>query len=291
MPAESSAPGATYRVQLWAGFGFDDVAGIVPYLADLGVTHLYASPYLQAAPGSTHGYDVVDHRQVNAELGGNEGHARMCSALSESGLGQILDIVPNHMAIGTRENAWWWDVLENGPSSRYASYFDVDWDPPESKLRNIVLIPVLEDHYGRVLEDGKIRVARRGGTFVVRYEDHVSELRLRRVPVHVEVGGVPAGWAVLQDVTPPRVLRTGDGHVIRHRVEEVTEAVVGKRVDHLTVPTVSAERGVDAAVIDHVIAMRAALGRLQIRRGVEVGHPEVGEVARQGARVVEAELD
>lgn len=123
-------PLATYRVQFRPEFGFDDAAAVAGYLRDLGVSHLYASPYLQAAPGSTHGYDVVDPRRVNEELGGAAGHERLGKALEEAGLGQVLDIVPNHMAI-TAENRWWWDVLENGPSSPYATYFDVDWDPPE----------------------------------------------------------------------------------------------------------------------------------------------------------------
>ena len=109
------------------------------YLADLGVSHLYCSPYLQAAKGSTHGYDVVDHGRLNAELGGEAGHARLTAGWREAGLGQVLDIVPNHMALAGRANAWWWDVLENGPSSRYASYFDIDWDPPQHKLAAIVL--------------------------------------------------------------------------------------------------------------------------------------------------------
>jgi (1->4)-alpha-D-glucan 1-alpha-D-glucosylmutase len=164
-------PRATYRLQLRAGFGFDDAAAVADYLAALGVSHLYASPYLQAAPGSAHGYDVVDHSRVNIELGGPLAHERLTTALRDAGLGQILDIVPNHMAI-TPENAWWTDVLENGPSSRYAAYFDVDWDPPERKLRNTVLLPVLGDHYGRVLEAGELQLARDGGSFVLRYFEH-----------------------------------------------------------------------------------------------------------------------
>ena len=164
---------ATYRVQLHAGFGFADAAAIAGYLAELGISHLYCSPYLQAAPGSTHGYDVVNPHQVNEELGGADGHARLCAALEANELKQILDIVPNHMAIGGRENPWWWDVLENGQSSRYASYFDVEWDPPESKLRNMVLLPVLGDHYGRVLEKGELRLQRESdGRFTIRYHDH-----------------------------------------------------------------------------------------------------------------------
>ena len=117
---------ATYRVQLHAGFTFDDAAAITGYLAALGVSQLYCSPYLQAAPGSMHGYDVVDHGRLNSELGGAPAHGRLVQSLAGAGLGQVLDIVPNHMALAGRANAWWWDVLENGPSSRYASYFDID---------------------------------------------------------------------------------------------------------------------------------------------------------------------
>ncbi|HEV3365010.1 MAG TPA: alpha-amylase family glycosyl hydrolase, partial [Acidimicrobiia bacterium] len=171
-PRTNPWPLSTYRVQLQPAFGFDDVAAIAPYLRRLGVSHLYASPYLQAATGSTHGYDVIDHSRVNAELGGEEGHERMCAALGANGLGQVLDIVPNHMAI-VGGNRWWWDVLENGPSSQYASYFDVDWDPPEAKLRNTVLMPILGDHYGRILEAGELELRRDGGGFTIHYYDHV----------------------------------------------------------------------------------------------------------------------
>ena len=106
-------------MQLHAGFGFDDARAIVPYLADLGVSHLYTSPVLQAMPGSTHGYDVVDHGRVSAELGGEAGFLRLSDTLRQHGMGLVLDIVPNHMAIG-EQNRWWWDVLEHGPASRYA---------------------------------------------------------------------------------------------------------------------------------------------------------------------------
>lgn len=170
---------ATYRVQMHAGFTFDDAAAVADYLADLGISHLYLSPVLQAAPGSTHGYDVVDPTRVNGELGGDEGHRRLQAALGAAGLGQLLDVVPNHMAIGGRDNTWWWDVLENGPASVYASYFDVDWDPPESKLRNVVLLPILGEHYGRELEAGHLSVEREDGSFVLRYFDHAAPITPR----------------------------------------------------------------------------------------------------------------
>ena len=165
-------PSATYRLQLHADFTFDDAARVSGYLSELGITHVYCSPYLQAAPGSTHGYDVVDYTRPNVELGGEEGLRRFTAALKASGLGQVLDVVPNHMAISTSANWWWADVLENGPSSHFASYFDVEWDPPEARLRNTVLIPILADHYGRILEAGELQIVRRGSDFQIRYGEN-----------------------------------------------------------------------------------------------------------------------
>lgn len=159
-------PTSTYRLQLHKGFTFNDAAGIAEYLSELGVSHVYCSPYLQAVPGSTHGYDVVNHLRVNAELGGSEAHLRFQKKLGELGLGQVLDIVPNHMSLG-RENRYWWDVLENGPTSRYASFFDIEWQPEEERLRDKVLAPVLSDQYGRVLHAGGIRITRNGSSFQV----------------------------------------------------------------------------------------------------------------------------
>ena len=159
-------PSSTYRLQLHRGFNFDNAAAIADYLCELGISHVYSSPYLQAAPGSTHGYDVVDHTKVNEELGGAAAHERFCRKLGEVKLGQVLDIVPNHMSLGN-ENRYWWDVLENGASSRYASFFDIDWQPYEERLRNKVLVPILADQYGRVLQAGDIKVARHGNSFQV----------------------------------------------------------------------------------------------------------------------------
>lgn len=159
-------PKSTYRLQLHKDFTFDDAAGIADYLCKLGVSHVYSSPYLQAAPGSTHGYDVVDHQNLNKELGGAEAHKRFCDTLARQDLGQVLDIVPNHMSLGP-ENRYWWDVLENGTSSRYASFFDIDWQPQEERLRDKVLVPILADQYGRVLQSGGIKVSRKGSDFHV----------------------------------------------------------------------------------------------------------------------------
>lgn len=158
-------PRVTYRLQFNPDFTFDDAARIVPYLADLGVSHCYASPIFRARAGSQHGYDICDHSQLNPDLGGEEGFERFHQALQSFGLGLILDVVPNHMGIGDRSNTWWQDVLENGPSSIYAPYFDIDWNPVRLELENKVLLPILEDQYGRVLESGKLRLAYEDGAF------------------------------------------------------------------------------------------------------------------------------
>ncbi|HEY8811242.1 MAG TPA: malto-oligosyltrehalose synthase [Candidatus Dormibacteraeota bacterium] len=165
-------PSSTYRLQLHSGFDFDAAVAVAPYLAALGVSHAYTSPYLQAAKGSSHGYDVVDHSRVNVELGGEEGHQRFCQALGENRLGQVLDIVPNHMSIAGRDNRWWWDVLRQGRRSRYAGYFDVDWNSPEPKLRGKVLMPILGDHYGRVLDAGDIKLVQEPDGLVLHYFEH-----------------------------------------------------------------------------------------------------------------------
>lgn len=180
--AASRIPVATYRLQLHADFNFDAAAAISDYLRELGISHVYSSPYLQAAPGSLHGYDVVDHHSVNRELGGAEAHARFCRRLGEAGLGQVLDVVPNHMAIAGRHNKYWWDVLENGPSSPYASYFDIDWQPLEEKLWNKLLVPILGDHYGRVLSRREITVSRNGGEFLINYFDHCLPVAPKSFP-------------------------------------------------------------------------------------------------------------
>ena len=185
-------PSSTYRLQLNAAFTFQDAAAVAAYLKELGISHLYCSPYLQAAPGSMHGYDVVDHQRVNEELGGEQGHHDFCQRLAELGLGQVLDIVPNHMAIGPK-NLYWWDVLENGPSSRYATWFDIDWQSAEVKLQNKVLIPVLGDQYGKVLASGQIRIEFKGGSFRVRYGDNTLPLSPRSLAMILANAAASAG--------------------------------------------------------------------------------------------------
>ncbi len=151
-------PRATYRIQFGKDFGFDDAARIAPYLADLGISHIYASPYLLARPGSKHGYDVTNHDALNGELGDEEAFARMNRAFRENGLGQILDFVPNHMGVGGADNPLWLDVLEWGRDSRYAGWFDIDWDSHSEYLSGKLLVPFLGQQYGAELQSGKIEL-------------------------------------------------------------------------------------------------------------------------------------
>ena len=191
---------ATYRVQVQAEFGFDAVATRIPYLADLGISDLYCSPILQAVAGSTHGYDVVDHSRLSAALGGESGFRRLVEKLRLDDLGLTVDIVPNHMAIDGRANRWWWDVLENGPSSLYAPYFDIDWPGDSSRHEPTVLVPVLGDRYGKVLEDHEVRVRRDGGTFSVHYFDRELPLSPRTVDTLLGRAGGAADSQPLRDL-------------------------------------------------------------------------------------------
>ncbi len=167
-------PRATYRIQLSGEFRFEDVTRLAPYLARLGVSDLYASPYTKARPGSTHGYDVVDHNELNPEIGTPREYEEMVRALHEGEMGQILDIVPNHVGVGS-ENERWTDVLEHGPASENASFFDIDWYPiNRPELRGKVLLPVLGDHYRATLENGELelRFDRGEGSFSVFFYEH-----------------------------------------------------------------------------------------------------------------------
>src|SRR5438270_1346770 len=168
-----SRPVSTYRLQFHAGFRFDDARALVPYLSALGITHCYASPILQARAGSQHGYDITDHNHINPELGTYEDFAALADELRSRDMGLILDFVPNHMAIGHGTNPWWMDVLENGSSSEYAEFFDIDWKPLKPELAGKVLLPMLGDQYGAELEAGKLCVEFAEGTLRLRYFDKV----------------------------------------------------------------------------------------------------------------------
>lgn len=182
----AKVPRATYRVQLHRDFRFVDATALVPYLARLGVSHLYCSPILRARAGSLHGYDIVDHDSLNPEIGDRAGFDRLVRTLHEHGMGLLVDIVPNHMGVGGGDNAWWLDVLENGRSSAYAEFFDIDWESADPALHGRVLLPILGDQYGVVLERGELKLGfdPRRGYFTIEYYEH-------RLPVD------PAGYAEL----------------------------------------------------------------------------------------------
>ncbi|MEA1052204.1 malto-oligosyltrehalose synthase [Lamprobacter modestohalophilus] len=181
-PLQAPIPRATYRLQLHKDFGFAAATELVPYLADLGISHCYCSPYLKARPGSTHGYDVVDHSQLNPELGSQADYDRLCETLAAHGMGQILDLVPNHVGIMGSENPWWLDVLENGPASAHADFFDIDWRPLKQELHDKVLVPVLGDHYGDLLDQGELTLVFADGAFRVEYYEHHFPIDPREYP-------------------------------------------------------------------------------------------------------------
>ncbi|MGD9765812.1 MAG: malto-oligosyltrehalose synthase [Candidatus Binatia bacterium] len=202
LPAQRRAviPRATYRVQLNAGFTFRDAAALVPYLADLGVSHVYCSPYFRARAGSTHGYDVVDHNAFNPEIGSREDFEHFVDALRAHGLAHILDIVPNHVGIMGADNAWWMDVLENGQASMYAQFFDIDWQPADPTLAGKILVPVLGEQYGVVLERGELRLRfePEQGAFAICYHEH-------RFPID------PRDYPQILDRVPQLIARDGLG--------------------------------------------------------------------------------
>src|SRR5438067_269946 len=179
-----SIPLSTYRVQFNRNFTFLQAAELVPYLAELGISHCYASPYLRARPGSMHGYDIVDHHQLNPEIGTLEEYDEFVAALHQHGMGQILDVVPNHMGIMGSDNAWWLDVLENGEASAYADFFDIDWYPLKHKLQGKVLVPVLGDQYGIILDRAELRLTfdQKRGEFSIHYFKHRFPVNPREYP-------------------------------------------------------------------------------------------------------------
>jgi (1->4)-alpha-D-glucan 1-alpha-D-glucosylmutase len=202
----SSLPLATYRLQLTSKFTFDDAAAVVPYLAELGVSHVYASPFMWARAGSAHGYDVINHAALNPKLGGEDGFARLSQALVRADLGLILDFVPNHMAVHGADNGWWLDVLEWGPASPYAPFFDIDWRRISHRPQPGVLLPLLGRPYGETLAAGEIdlRFDPHDGSFSAWYFEHCLPIApqcyagiLRRI----------AGCAQSRDATLAAALR------------------------------------------------------------------------------------
>jgi (1->4)-alpha-D-glucan 1-alpha-D-glucosylmutase len=176
-------PLSTYRLQFNHSFRFDDARKLVPYLAKLGITHCYASPILKARSGSPHGYDIIDHNQLNPEIGTDDEFRQFVAELKAHGMALLVDTVPNHMGVGHGENPWWQDVLQNGRTSAYADFFDIDWEPVNPELRNKVLIPTLGSSYGEDLEAGNIQVSSGDGRFVVKYFDKILPIDPQTYPL------------------------------------------------------------------------------------------------------------
>lgn len=193
--ASADVPGATYRVQLNRGFTFAQAAAAVPYLHALGATHLYTSPYLKAAAGSMHGYDVVDPTELNPEIGTEAEHAALCQALTDRNMGHVLDIVPNHMGVEDPANRWWQDMLEHGEASPHAATFDIEWQPANPQTGRRVLLPVLGDHYGKLLDAGELqlRLDATQGRLQVGYWDHAFPLDPRSYAQVLGAVALPAG--------------------------------------------------------------------------------------------------
>ncbi|KAA0573749.1 malto-oligosyltrehalose synthase [Azospirillum sp. B21] len=213
-------PRATYRVQLNGEFGFDRTTAIADYIARLGVSHLYASPYMKARPGSTHGYDIVNHNELNPEVGDQNDFRDLVEALKRNNLGQILDFVPNHMGVGGSDNEWWLNVLEWGPDSPYAGYFDIEWESDYRYLQGKVLVPFLGDQYGAVLVSGglELRFDSETGSFAVwAYDSH-------KLPVR------PQDYGTILGTDHPDLERIGDAfaHLAYARPHQIARAGVQK---------------------------------------------------------------
>ena len=216
--APPDPPRATYRLQFSRDFTFRDAERLVPYLHALGVSHIYASPYLKARAGSSHGYDITDYNALNPEIGDTVDFDALVAALARHGMGQILDFVPNHMGVGRTDNAWWLDILEWGQASPYADYFDIGWNAPKPDLRGKVLLPFLGDHYGAILEAGELVPAfdEQEGSFSVWYHEHRFPLAPRSygailataaAGTHARLGELAAAFRKLRTAAAPRRAR------------------------------------------------------------------------------------
>ena len=258
-------------MQVFSEFTLRDAAGLVPYLASLGISHLYLSPVMQAALGSTHGYDVVDPTRVNEELGGQRAFDELSAAVQRHGMGLIVDIVPNHMAITGRENKWWWDVLRHGRDSEFAKFFDIDWASSDQ-----IVLPVLGDHYGRVLERGELQLREANDGYVIQYFDNefpVDPATLQETDLDVDELDVLIGrqhyrlayWRVSRDELDYRRFFDIDSLIaLRNEDADVFDATHYLINDWL-------KRGtVDGVRVDHIDGLRDPLGYL---RRLRAGSP------------------
>ncbi len=251
-------PHATYRIQFSRDFGFADATGLVNYLYDLGISDLYASPLFASRAGSTHGYDVCDPTRLEPDLGPPEAFDELVSALRQQGMGLVLDVVPNHMGIDDPCNVWWWDVLENGPSSLYASFFDVQWKPVKEELTNRVLLPILEAQYGAVLEAGKLWVEYRDGAFVVVYADHLFPVAPRSYALILQrcLEKLGAAEEAEPAIAPPVIAEQEDEAVLELR--SILTAVEHLPQQHETEPARRLERAREKESVKRRLAALSA---------------------------------
>jgi (1->4)-alpha-D-glucan 1-alpha-D-glucosylmutase len=250
-------PTATYRLQFNRHFTFNDATAIIPYLHRLGISDIYSSPFFQSRPESDHGYDVSNHNELNAAIGSRKDFKAMVAALKERSMGQLADFVPNHMGITDPRNNWWMDVLENGPSSIFAPFFDIDWDPLKEQVRNKVLLPVLGDQYGKVLEKGEFHLEFDEGAFFLRYYDNLFPLNPRTYHFILRVALEKLGRYSDEDMylelesiltaleyLPPRT-DTGEDKV-RERARE--KEVIKRRISRLCVECPQVHDAIESAL-------------------------------------------
>ena len=222
-------PLSTYRLQFNAGFRFENARRLIGYLHALGISNIYSSPILKARTGSQHGYDITDHNQLNPEVGSYEELQELVNELKNYGMGQVLDIVPNHMGIGLGANPWWWDVLSNGRASEFAEFFDLDWEPLKPELRNKLLLPILGDQYGAELEAGHIRLVSSNGTFHIEYFDKHLPLDPQTIPIIFEQRPHELPQELRNLLSGLRNLpshNSSDGDLVRQRRRAVTSLTV-----------------------------------------------------------------
>jgi (1->4)-alpha-D-glucan 1-alpha-D-glucosylmutase len=257
MASGPRVPISTYRLQFNRHFGFKDAIEIVPYLEKLGISDVYSSPFFRSRPDSDHGYDVSNHNELNPSIGTRADFDAMVAALTERRMGQIVDFVPNHMGIIDPQNEWWMDVLENGPSSRFAQFFDIDWDPLKEALRNKVLLPVLGDQYGRILERGEFHFRFEEGAFYLTYFDWVFPLNPRTYHFFLRIALEKLGQYSDEDMyldlesiltaleyLPPRT--DTDDEKIRERARE--KEVIKRRISRLCRECPQVEESIELAI-------------------------------------------
>ncbi|MGH9372680.1 MAG: malto-oligosyltrehalose synthase, partial [Vicinamibacterales bacterium] len=252
-------PLSTYRLQVHSGFPLGAARDVTGYLARLGIDAVYTSPYFTASPGSPHGYDVCNHNEINPELGGVPAHAEFIAAVKAHGMGHVVDFVPNHMGIGTGANAWWNDLLENGPSSPAAKFFDIDWTPVKEELHAKLLLPILGNQYGHVLEHGELQLAFRDGALGLTYVEHELPINPRQAPrvyriavdrVRDALGSDNPQLLELQSIVtslenlPPYTESDPERIAVRQREKEVAKGRLSRLISESEV----VRRAIDAAV-------------------------------------------